>query len=431
MITDLPTPTPTSTPTPTPTPTAVPTSTPSPTPIPTSTPTPMPSLTPSPTPTPTTTPTASPTPSPYPSLNVLDLKQYDYCWKDQIYDSANNWSTSPTIERWGCALTSASMILNYYGHRILPDALNSWLKNQPDGYLSNGLINWLAISRYSKIFSSRIIPALEYKRLGNDSNLLINELTNARPAILEVPGHFIVAKSQTDDSFGINDPGYANRPTLLSYSNTFKSMRGFTPSHTDLSYILLTIDPAFSLTVLDAEGNAIETNTFIDDPLIDDLDTSNTSGTPIKVFEMSKPNWGNYTITVSGEGNYSLNSYLYDKNGKVVKTSTGGELQPGDQNTFSVLMGRKNIFEIKIDLKKIFDDLNDLHKRKLINNFAYRQIKFSLNTVKSLIRLHKYDLVKKALLLTKEQIQIFSPWAIKIEARNLLIEDINNLLTSF
>lgn len=406
--------------------------TPSPTPTPT-TPSPTPSPTPSSTPTSTATPipTAIPTPNPYPSLNVLDLKQYDIRWKDLIYDTATSWTSYPTIERWGCALTSASMILNYYGHNILPGTLNTWLKNQPDGYLSNGLINWIAITRYSKLFSSRTLPALEFKRLGNDSNILINELIHARPAILEVPNHFIVAKSQTPTSFGINDPAYSNRPTLLSYSDTFKSIRSFTPSRTDLSYILLTIDQIFSLTVLDPNGNVINANTYIDDPLIDDLNASNTSGNPIKVFEFAKPSKGEYTVEVQGNGNYTLTSYLYDKNGNLNKNVVNEDIENGEKDIFNATIGKKNIFEIKIDLTKIYDDLNSLHKRKLVNNFAYKQIKFSLNTVKSLIKLHRYDLVKKVLLLTKEQIQIFHPWAIKTEARDILIEDIDNLLKSF
>jgi hypothetical protein len=430
-VTEIPSETATPTATPTDIPTATPTTTPTedPTSTPTQTPTATPSPTPSPTPTPT--PTLSPTPYPYPSLNVLDLKQYDSRWKSLIYDNAINWSSTPTIERWGCALTSASMVLNYYGFNALPDKLNTWLKNQPDGYLSNGLLNWLAISRYSKLFSSHTLPTLEFKRLGNIPSLLINELTNNRPSILEVPGHFVVAYSQTPTSFGINDPGYSNRPTLLSYSDTFKSIRSFTPSHTDLSYILLTIDQIFNLTVLDSKGNEINVNTYIDDPLVDDVDNLGTSGNPLKIFEFPKPANGEYTIIIQGNGEYTLTSYLYDKNGNVTKNITHKTIENGAKDIFKVSIGKKNSFNKEISLKQIFEDLNRFHGRKLITNYVYKDIKRELQTVDDLIHMHKYDLAERFLNLIKREIKILTPWAIKSEASKILIQDIEDLIKLF
>ena len=405
-------------------PTPTPTSTPTPTPIPVPTPTPTPPPTPSP------TPTTAPTPYPYPSLNVIDLKQYDVLWKNVIYDTAENWTSHPSIERWGCALTSASMILNYYGYNILPDALNTWLKNQPDGYLSNGLVNWIAITRYSKIFSSSGKPALEYKRLGNDSNILINELAHSRPAILEVPNHFIVAKSQTESSFGINDPAYSNKPTLLSYSNTFKSLRNFTPSYTDLSYVLLTIDPSFELNVFDDKGKPIEENTYTEDPLIDDVNGSEKSN-PIKVFEYAKPTKGKYSVEIEGNGYYTLISYLYDKKGNLNKTIVEDSVENDQKDVFTVTVGKKNIFEKEISLDQIFDDLKNLHKRKLINNHAYKNIKFNLNMVERFLKMNRFDIAKRFLELTKKEIKMFTPWAVKPEASATLLSDIENLLKSF
>lgn len=133
--TPLPTLTPTPSPTPSPTPTPIPTPTPSP--IPTVTPTPTPTPTPSPTPTFTPTPSPTSTSNPFPSLNVTDLKQYTGGWENDIYDTI-----SGTIKQFGCALTSASMVLKYHGFsNTNPKILNNWLISQLDGYLTNGLVN--------------------------------------------------------------------------------------------------------------------------------------------------------------------------------------------------------------------------------------------------------------------------------------------------
>jgi len=42
------------------------------------------------------------------------------------------------------------------------------------------------------------------------------------------------------------------RHLVMDYNNTFVSLNRFTPSHTDLSYIMLTVDPV-TITVKDAQ----------------------------------------------------------------------------------------------------------------------------------------------------------------------------------
>ncbi len=103
---------------------------------------------------------STPIENPLPNLNVAYISQSDPLWASDIYDLANKWSVYPYISRWGCALTSASMILNYHGFNTNPKNLNEWLKSQPDGYLTNGLLNWLAISRFSNLNKTINAPAL-------------------------------------------------------------------------------------------------------------------------------------------------------------------------------------------------------------------------------------------------------------------------------
>lgn len=270
----------------------------------TPTPTPTPTPTNTPTPTPSGVPTGSPTPT-LPSLNVPDLKQYTGGWENIIYDH-----TLKTIKEWGCALTSASMILQYHGHNIFPDGLNDWLKLQLDGYIRNSLINWLAVSRYTFLNKSVSSPALEYKRLNPTDTNLINELENNRPAILKVPGHFIVAKSQTSDSFGINDPGYSDRFTLDSYSNTFSALNTYLPTNTNLSYLLLVLNYDNNLKVYDPSGNEIVGFTFTEEFL---------SGETLKIFQYPTPTIGKYRVEITGTDTpFKLESYFYNQDGNLI-----------------------------------------------------------------------------------------------------------------
>lgn len=92
------------------------------------------------------------------SNTVPLLKQTSEPWQGLEYDSASIWNPSNTsINTWGCALTSAAMVLQYYNYTKLPDGtaldpgtLNTWLKNQPDGYVGNGLVNCSRFPAFQK-----------------------------------------------------------------------------------------------------------------------------------------------------------------------------------------------------------------------------------------------------------------------------------------
>jgi len=212
------------------------------------------------------------------------------------------------------------MVLKYHKHNINPDALNTWLISKPDGYLSNGLVNWLAISRYTFINKSASY-ALEFRRISPSDDNLINELKNNRPAILKEPGHFIVAKSQLSETdFGINDPGFktSDRPTLASYNNSYSGIYSYLPSYTNLSYILLTINSNYSLKVYDPDGNEITGYTYTEEGINDIEGGSQNSGGSLTIFEYPTPATGQYKIEVSGpDGPYAIKSYTYDTEGNL------------------------------------------------------------------------------------------------------------------
>lgn len=330
--------------------------TPTPSPIPTESATPSASPIASPTVTPTATASVTPI-----ALNVPSLKQYSTPWKNKIYAFTKN-----TIQEFGCALTSAAMVLQYHGHNISPDKLNDWLKNEPDGYIRNGLINWLAVSRYTKLHDSTNSPTLEYKRLAATNENLTNELTNNRPAILKESGHFVVAKSILQDTFGINDPRYSNRNDLKSYNNNFLAINSYIPSHSDLSYMMFVTDPSINIKLYDSNNNLVNSEDFVEDPINNLLKPNQKSGSSVKVLIYPKPQNGKYTLKLTGpKGKYNLDSYLYDANGKATINKLEGKLNGSDTDKFNITFeNRKSIKDTnkKSDFRFWFKDLFDLFK---------------------------------------------------------------------
>lgn len=324
-------------------------------------------------------PSPSPTPTPIPvfNLDVPVLKQTSNPWQSQIYDYAKKWSPSDsTINSWGCALTSGAMILKYHGINKLPNGtilnpgtLNSWLKNQKDGYLGTGWVNWLAISRLSKLAKSinniTAFDALQYSRTNTgDKNKLTTDINNLLPDILEVPGHFVVAKGINGSTFNINDP-YYNRTTLNDYSNTFLTLGTYTPSFTDLSYIMLTTNPGINIILKDS-NNSIVGESFIQQPLANDNHPSQTNS-PIQIFYLPKPNGGNYTLQLSSSNkqNYNLNVYFYNVDGDVNSTGIKGVLNKNKQDTFVLSFDRNKLKNDKIKHKsKEHEFENEVDKAK-------------------------------------------------------------------
>lgn len=324
------------------------------------------------TPIPTTTPIITPTSTSTP-MGVPNLKQYTGGWENNIYDH-----TVKTIKDWGCALTSAVMVLRYHGHDVWPNTLNDWLNSQKDGYIRNGLINWLAVSRYTKIHDSVLSPTLMYKRLLPTNINLNEEINNLRPAILKEDGHFIVATGKTLGSYFINDPGYTSRNTLESYMNNFLAINSYTPTHSDLSYMMFVVDKNINLELFDLEGNIIETQKFVEDPITDIDDLTSKSGEPLSILIFEKPTSGRYMLKVSGvSGDYHLESYLYDRDGSVTYNIFFGILFGDDFDTYQINYSSES--QTYLTLDEIINNLDSAYQNGLVKNKGvYQSIKMHL-----------------------------------------------------
>lgn len=316
-------------------------------------------------------------------LDVPNLKQTDDPWQDDIYDSAAVWNpANSTINRFGCALTSAAMILRYHGINLLPDetaldpgSLNTWLNSQEDGYVGDGYINWLAVSRLSRLArdTNNItdFEALEYQRISGQNNTqLTDDINNSRPDILQEPGHFIVAKGIGDDTFYINDP-YYDRTDLSSYANTYLSLGRYIPSNTNLSYIMLTTSPDIQITATNEENKFVG-NQFTEQPLI--IDGINSNMKPIKTFYIPKPQKGTYKIQLSSANTkiHEIIIYLYDTQGNVniIKQNIviGVNNPEFLEIKFDPEILNNSTLERIVTFQSIIKDIKEAQSLKLINN---------------------------------------------------------------
>ena len=114
-------------------------------------------------------------------LIVPYFNQNDLPWGPTEYDNTLQLGlTDPTINRWGCVVTSAAMVLNYHNIKKMPDgtnldpgSLNVWLKNN-NGYAigHNNMDGWYSYLKFPSVstLTKRIFDAgksnikLEHKR---------------------------------------------------------------------------------------------------------------------------------------------------------------------------------------------------------------------------------------------------------------------------
>lgn len=324
------------------------------------------------------------------NLSVPLLKQTDPAWGAQVYDSADVWSpSSPGISSWGCAMTSAAMVFQFHGIEKLPNGLplnpgtlNSWLKQQPDGYVGTGWVNWIALSRLSKQAKSQnpsfSFDALEYDRKsGHASSQLNTDIENNIPGILEVTGgpggqHFVVGKGVKEDKVFINDP-YYSREDLSEYGNSFKSLGRYIPSNTDLSYILLTAPKEVTLSVKDENGDTVGEG-FLQEAL--DNDEGENKNTSLYMYYIPKPTNGNYLISVNSDitKQYDIKQYVYDADGEVKIIEAKGIVGNGITDIFNTSYNKDNISQSsssqEITFASLISDVDLLYKQGKIKNLG-------------------------------------------------------------
>ncbi len=317
-------------------------------------------------------------------LPVPLLKQTDPLWGNHEYDTASAWANNITIAAWGCALTSAAMILQYHGFVEMPDgsllnpgSLNQWLKNQPDGYIGGGLVNWLALTRLVQTLAQASGQyALEYRKHLVDLDNIKANIQNLQPVILEIPGHFLVGSGIAENQdLLIKDPAYnfnhfsqhqAQNQELLSY-------RTFTPSYTDLSYVLV-VHPLNTAVNFLHNGEPIPTTTTAE--YLAEFGGDHSSSPAFLLTELAKPEFATYELQFSSEsyGKNTLTIYAYNQQGQVELQEL--EIFSGPSaNTTQLNLSENFTYQQQYNFEKL---ATDLHEMVLVGELEYWWVYFQL-----------------------------------------------------
>lgn len=138
------------------------------------------------------------------SMTISVMRQQDPAWAGAPLGT----SQADTIGSAGCAITSVTMMLRYYGINTDPGAFNSWLTAN-GGYAFDDALVWDAVTTYA---GGRVAFS---GWLGADLGAILNELEAGRPVVAEVRldgnQHFVLLTGYTQDGgFIINDPWFGD-----------------------------------------------------------------------------------------------------------------------------------------------------------------------------------------------------------------------------
>jgi len=252
--------------------------------------------------------------------------------RDNDNDGRVDEDTVETIAKWGCALTSAAMIVSYHGSQqtgftTTPRNLNNWLRANK-GY-SGGALIWAKVAEYAR---AQGVQLYSYSGWGPDDGVVNWYLCNSLPIILETRsspynGHFVVATGQSgSEQWSINDPGGFNL-TLLS-TNSYTSYRKYGSSPTDPSALsiighspieFLVTDPAGRRTGYDPQTGQYVQQTLDSSYGIEAIGASDGTSSHIEtlMFETGAPIAGTYSVQLIGvgTGGYQVDFVGYDSGG--------------------------------------------------------------------------------------------------------------------
>lgn len=291
-------------------------------------------------------------------------KQSDATWASDLYggSTAYPWrydddddgqydeggiDTPETISKWGCALTSAAMLVSYQGSQqngftTTPRALNTWLKDH-QGY-SGGIIIWGEVAEYAR---ANGVSLYYYPGWGPDAGVVNGFLCNSSPIILGTSfspylnGHFVLATGQASSGmWNVNDPGGFNLSQLSASS--YNGYRKYGTTEVDPTEIYIAVHSPVELLITDPAGrktgydpiNGEYVNEILDASydveIIGARDGSN-SRIEALVFNTGAPLSGEYSVQLIGVGNgrYEIDFIAYESAGGSSNTSIAGVIVEG------------------------------------------------------------------------------------------------------
>ncbi len=406
------------------------------------------------------------------TLNVPYFSQNEPmpAWGPSEYDHAYSLGATGmggSMNWWGCAVTSAAMILNYHninqfvdGTVIDPGTLNQWLKKNKGfvkGYDEKGewysTIDWSKIGKFTQEISTKSgTPKLEWIRLAPTEQNLDNELSNKRPPIIQVKNtltssHFVVVKGIKDDNYSINDPEW-NYPDLTNFNKNFYQLDSFKPSNTNLSYLVIMINPEVEILVADPldrktgkhiingitqSYNEIPEALYgYEEPISNpgDGEEPKSFGTGVNSFILPTPINGDYTITLSSnkEKFYTINISTTEKDGDYSLSKFQGAIAPNDDDISIVNYSQDEPSKVKksVTFDSLKSDLRELFNLGFIDNKGI--LNSLIKKVDSAIKSKDEKPLDKILNSFINELNAQRGKHVKEEAYQILIDDANLII---
>lgn len=402
--------------------------------------------------------------APYFSQNELPWGPSEY---DHTYELGIT-GKSGSMDWWGCAVTSIAMVLKYHnlnqlndGTLIDPDSLNKWLKNN-NGYLYGfdkksewySYLDWSRIGKLTEEISTTSgTPKLEWRRLAATDENLNTELSNYRLPVIMVKNadtnmHFVMATGKKNDTFSINDPEW-NYPDLTNFNKNFYQIDSFTPSQTNLSYLLIVINPDLEILATDPLGNKtgriIEKGiTKIYNEIPQALysyegpisnpgygENSKSLGTGVNSFILPTPTDGNYTITLSSKVNtfYTINISATEKDGNYNLGTFQGSVASNNDDIIIVKYSQDEPSELKksVTFESTLKDVKELRKLNLLHFSLELSLIADLKSAEKLYKAKKNQQVKKLIDFAIKLINTSPKKFVDPMAKEVLLYDFNEL----
>ena len=128
-------------------------------------------------------------------------KQCDSRWGSHELGTSSN-----TICKAGCLMSSVSMALSGCGKGYNPGTLNTWLKGH-GGYVSGDLFVWGSVKSLGLAYEGKIANNEISAALGRNEIVILNVHNGA---------HWVLATSMSGSTIHVNDPGFSTTSYTLS-----------------------------------------------------------------------------------------------------------------------------------------------------------------------------------------------------------------------
>jgi len=295
------------------------------------------------------------------TIAVPLYKQTSQPWSDDPYGNYPANDTVNTVAKWGCFMTSAAMIIDYWGQRSSPQfrtdpgKYNEWMRNNNGYDASNGVIHSKVVE-YAKANGVQLANTGRLSGSSDANNAQVDEyLRTGNPVILGVPGHFVVATGRTtvngQATYFINDPIEGQTTLYEKYNNRYQSVLLLSGTPADQRNIRISGHSPIELVVTDGLGrktgydprtnttwSEIPNATYMIDKIAAFGDLSSGQFIESKNLLIFSPLEDQYEIDVigTGQGSYEVAVNASNWNGSVSQTTSSGTTTSGEVDTIPV-----------------------------------------------------------------------------------------------